>query len=225
MNIVRYLLSRMQTLRGKTIVHVGAHYGQEAERYQNMLASRVIWIEASPETFARLEGNIDLVRRKGRGWLGQLFRADKTEHICINALIGDQNDKQMEFNVYNNGGQASSVFKINRALKEYDFLQESGERLVLPLRTLDQALEDSGITPEEVDILVLDTQGAELMCLKGARRILTSVKYIETEVSTKPVYEGGVLLSELETWMNSHGFQRSTMIRRPHMNAIFRKAS
>lgn len=35
MNIVRYLASRLQTVRGKTIVHVGAHTGQEAERICN----------------------------------------------------------------------------------------------------------------------------------------------------------------------------------------------
>ena len=52
MNIVRYMMLRLKSLRGMTIVHVGAHVGQEAVRYQNMMAAKVIWIEASPRAIA-----------------------------------------------------------------------------------------------------------------------------------------------------------------------------
>lgn len=73
MNIVRYMLCRMKTLRGMTVVHVGAHFGQEANRYQNMMAAKVVWVEASPETFQVLTSNIDRAKTKRRSFLAGLF--------------------------------------------------------------------------------------------------------------------------------------------------------
>jgi hypothetical protein len=80
-------------------------------------------------------------------------------------------------------------------------------------------------SPQEVDILVLDTQGAELLCLKGASRLLENANFIEAEVSTNSVYQGGVLLSELDTWLKQRGFHRKTIVRRQHMNAIYKRAA
>lgn len=224
MNIARYMMLRLKTLRGMTIVHVGAHFGQEASRYQNMMAAKVVWIEASPDTFRILTLNIEREKLKKRNWFSGLFASQKTEHICINALICDSDQEQAEFHVYENDGAANSIFMIDRNNKEYDFLRETGEVMILPAKTLDRALADAGVAPEQVDVLVLDTQGAELMCLRGAEKLLSSAKYIETEVSTEPVYAGGVLLDELENWLAAKGFERKTMVRRSHMNVIFRKA-
>ena len=50
MYLIRHHLLRLRTLRGKTIVHVGAHRGQEAALYAKWGAARVIWVEADPET-------------------------------------------------------------------------------------------------------------------------------------------------------------------------------
>jgi FkbM family methyltransferase len=224
MNIVRYMLLRLKTLRGMTVVHVGAHFGQEASRYQNMMAAKVVWIEASPDTFQILQANIERAKLKKRNWFTGLFSSQKTEHICINALISDNDQDRTDFYVYENDGAANSIFKIDRSNKEYEAVRETGEVLSLPVKTLDRALADAGVPPEKVDVLVLDTQGAELMCLKGAAKLLSSAKYIETEVSTEPVYAGGVLLSELEKWLQNRGFTRNTVVRRSHMNVIFRKA-
>lgn len=224
MNIVRYMLSRMKTLRGMTVVHVGAHFGQEATRYQNMMAARVVWVEASPETFQVLTSNIDRAKTQTPGLLAGWFSPRKTEHVCINALISDNDHEQMEFHIFENDGAANSIFKIDRDNREFDSVRETGQVLTLPVKTLDRALSDAGVDPEDVDVLVLDTQGAELMCLKGAPKLLSSARFIETEISTKPVYEGGVLLGELEAWLGARGFKRKTMVRRAHMNVIFRKA-
>ena len=225
MNIVRYMMLRLKSLRGMTIVHVGAHVGQEAVRYQNMMAAKVIWIEASPDTFKILTTNIEQAKLKKRGWFTSLFSAKDTEHVCVNALISDNDMDRSDFHVYENDGQANSIFKIDRTNSEYEWLRETGEVLSLPVKTLDRALAEAGVSPDEIDVLVLDTQGAELMCLKGAVKVLANARYIETEISTKPVYNGGVLLNELEDWLKANGFQRKTFVRRSHMTAIFKKAS
>ena len=45
----------MRQSRG--IFHVGAHEGQEAQRYSNLLQP-VVWVEAIPSYFERLQNNV-----------------------------------------------------------------------------------------------------------------------------------------------------------------------
>lgn len=222
MNIVRYLASRLKTVRGMTIVHVGAHTGQEAARYQSWGARRVIWVEAAPDIFQRLQAHLASMRTQPPSLFARLTKAAPTEHIAINALVAAEDGALHALNVYNNDGASNSIFLIDRERTDrYDALRETGEVHQIASRTLDTLLAEAGIAPEEVDVLVVDIQGAELLCLKGATKLLAHVRWIESEVSQRPVYAGGVLLHELEAWLASRGFRRKTTIRRNHGNAIF----
>jgi hypothetical protein len=62
MYIVRHLMCRMKTLRGMTIVHVGAHQGQEAAQYDAWGAEKFIWIEADPGQLPSLNKQIEHIR-------------------------------------------------------------------------------------------------------------------------------------------------------------------
>ena len=205
-----------------TVVHVGAHTGQEAERYQRWGARRIIWFEAAPYIFEKLQAHIDEIRKRERSLFAWLTDAPSTEHILVQALVGEEDGKTAEFHLFDNEGASNSVFRMARDENDsFAGVRETGEVLALPVRTLDRELDEAGVSPESVDVLVLDVQGAELLCLKGAPRVLKAARYIETEVSREPVYQGGVLLSELEPWLNERGYVRKTSVRRPHMNTIF----
>lgn len=222
MNIVRYLGMRLKTLRGMTVVHVGAHYGEEAERYQRSMAKKVVWIEAAPDIFPRLEEHIADMRKRPPDFLARLCSAPPTEHLLAQTLVGEEDGRPAEFHLFDNAGSSNSMFRLHRGENDrFASVRETGEVLTLPMKRLDTVLDEIGVAPESVDVLVLDVQGAELICLKGADRTLKSVRYIETEVSKEPVYDGGVLLAELEPWLNARGFVRRTWLNKPHMNAIF----
>jgi len=224
MNVLRYLLMRGRTLRNKTVVHVGAHFGEEAARYQDWGAKTVVWFEAAPDIFPVLEKHIQSMANRPPSLFCRLTGQPRTRHIAIQALIGADEGGSAEFHLFDNDGASNSMFKMKRGEDDrFPEVRETGEVLELPMRSLDAALDDAGVPPETVDILVLDVQGAELMCLRGAGRTLGAVKYLESEVSREPVYEGGVLLSELEKWLEGRGFQRKSMIRKFHMNAIYKK--
>lgn len=77
------------------IIHVGANSGQERHCYAKY-GLPVIWIEAIPIVFATLQENI------------RPFPKQR----AIQALLMDQDDKMVDFNVANNQGGSSSIFDL-----------------------------------------------------------------------------------------------------------------
>lgn len=224
MHIVHYLLARLKTVRGRTIVHVGAHTGQEAASYQTWGARRVIWVEAAPDIFPRLQAHLALMRASPPSIFARLTKCPPTEHIAINALVAAEDGAVHELNVYDNDGASNSIFRIDRDTSaRYDNVRETGDVHRITARTLDSILAEAGVPVEEVDILVVDIQGAELLCLQGATKLLGHVRWIEAEVSKRPVYAGGVLLHELEGWLAENGFRRRSRVRSNHTDAIFER--
>jgi FkbM family methyltransferase len=222
MYIVRHLRRRLKTLRGMTIVHVGAHQGQEAAEYDAWGAAKVIWIEADPAQLPGLEKTIEQVEALPRSLFSRIFGAPKTKHQVINALVGDVDGADTDFYLFANEGASNSLFTKHPDVDaRLDWLKETGEVLQLKMRTLDALLAENDISPDSIDFLAMDIQGAELMCLKGATQVLKNLHYVETEISKTPIYDGGVLLDELEPWLNAHGFYCKTWLRRDFMNAVF----
>lgn len=224
MYIIRYLARRLRTLRGMTIVHVGAHYGEEAEQYQRWGAARVIWIEADPALLPELNAHLDKVRAMPQGPFARLTGAGPTEHVVMNALVADGEGMTMTFRMFTNRDSNSIFAKRTGDDDPFPHIEETGEVVEMRSRQLDLLLEENGVAPESVDVLAMDIQGAELLCLKGAPRLVAHVPFIETEVSQEPFYDGGVLLPELDAWLCARGFRRRTWVRRRSMNAVYTRA-
>jgi hypothetical protein len=60
----------------------------------------------------------------------------------------------------------------------------------------------------EPNILVLDVQGAEMLVLRGATRLMSTADCIYAEVNERPLYAGAALLPEFDGFLASHGFDR-----------------
>lgn len=222
MYLIRHNLLRLRTLRGKTIVHVGAHRGQEAVDYERWGAARVVWVEADPVTAQGLRDHLARLPSRSKGILERVFAFPQTQHVVIEALVGDVDGKLTDFHVFSNDGESSSIFrKSPDANERHAAIIETGTVRRLAMRCLDALLPERGIPLESVDMLVLDVQGAELLCLMGATGLLRHVRLLETEVATVPWYEGGVLLPQLDAWLAGQGFRRLTRVRRSMMNAIY----
>jgi hypothetical protein len=54
--------------------------------------------------------------------------------------------------------------------------------------------------------LVLDTQGVELLVLKGAVPLFTGLQYIKAEAADFESYRGGTTVAELKSFLGSHNF-------------------
>ena len=54
----------------------------------------------------------------------------------------------------------------------------------------------------------LDIQGVELKAIKSMEKYLPNIKYIYTEANTEEVYKGCDLLTDIDQYLETHGFKR-----------------
>ena len=72
--------------------------------------------------------------------------------------------------------------------------------------TFSSFVEENHIDIERYQALVLDTQGSELLVLKGCGQYLNKLKYIKTEVPNFESYSGCCQLKELSSFLLKYGF-------------------
>lgn len=174
------------------ILHIGANDGIEMDFYNSLMLNKVIWVEAIPKVFDALQQHIARVT------------PCKTEHIGINALVTDADGQSHTFHLFDNNYGSSSIFEGNNEIF-WNFVHEIGT-ITLTSKKLSTALKQNNIKQNDFDYVVIDTQGSELLVLKGFEHYLEKVKWIEVEVSQRPFYHGGVLFPELNNYLNKKGF-------------------
>ena len=142
----------------------------------------MLWVEAIPTVYGKLRVNI-------RGFANQ-------EAVC--ALLGNEDNLMVDFNLDSNGHASSSIFNFGSELGFNKLYMES--KLSLPMTRLDSLFNAETFT--DYDHWVVDVQGAELLVLEGAGNLLRHCKSLLIEVSTRQVYEGGSSLSEPEKFLS-----------------------
>lgn len=80
------------------------------------------------------------------------------------------------------------------------------QRIAVDLRTLDELAPAAGLDGR-IDLLKIDTQGAELHVLRGATAILPRVRLVWAEVSFRAMYEGSALFADVHAFLTAHGFR------------------
>lgn len=173
----------------KGVIHVGANSGQERELYDKYGLS-VVWIEPIPEVFEVLRSNISAYNRQ----------------IAIKGLVTDLDNVEYQFNLANNNGESSSILEMN--LHQEVWPEVTYERTInLRSKTLPSLLKDESIDHKNYDMLVLDTQGSELLVLKGAAPILQEFNYIKAEVPDFESYKGCCQVNDLGSFLARHEFR------------------
>ena len=135
----------------------------------------VIWIEPIPDVFAQLERNIALLDGRLRA-----FR-----EITANSE-GDEIELKIASQQWRIGRRSSTP--STRA-----FGRKSDTLNPLSLKTSDACASFfvmRGSTLPAYDALAIDTQGSELLVLKGAGEALRNFRYIKTEAADFEAYRG-----------------------------------
>ena len=197
----------------KGVIHVGANTGQERALY-DLFDLEVLWIEPLAQAFTELEANIAVYPRQR----------------ALKALVTDQDDREYEFHITSNAGESSSIF----ALKDHrdiwpDVTVERTEKL--RSTRLSTLLASAAIDPTSFDTLVMDTQGSELLVLKGAGDLLRSLRFIKTEAADFEAYDGCCTVDDLRGYLEPIGFReigRTRFAERTgggaYYNLIFRRS-
>ncbi len=175
-------------LKSHGVIHIGANDGREAHTYSKAKLD-VVWVEAIPQVYARLAANI----------------APYPRQVGYNYLLLDSDGERRVFHVADNNGASSSLFKFADHEKIWPHVKFC-EDIELTGYTLPTMVEREGVDLSKYDCLVLDTQGAELVILKGAQPCLGGFRYILAEAADFESYAGGATLSEIVDFLDSQGF-------------------
>jgi FkbM family methyltransferase len=180
-------------LKGRSgVIHVGANVGQEREVYA-AFGLRVLWIEPIPEVYERLVANI----------------AEFPAQRALLALVTDRDGGEYEFHVASNNGGSSSIldFKLHREIwPRVEFVRS----LRLRSLTLPSLLRSEGIDVRDYDVLVLDTQGSELLVLQGAEPLLRQFGRVQVEAADFEAYVGCCRVSDVGEFMRRHGYEEES---------------
>ncbi len=174
------------------LIHVGANVGQERKRY-NKYGLHVIWVEPIPEVFAELQQNI----------------ADMPRHRAFEQLITDQKNQEYVFHVASNRGESSSILPLKEHKEIWQNIYYERD-LILQSNTLDSMVAEENLDLQKHRALVLDTQGSELLVLKGAKQTLKKMAYVKVEAADFESYEGCATVDSLGAFMADQGFTEIT---------------
>jgi len=174
----------------KGVIHVGANLGQERDLYASF-GLNVVWIEPIPEVFAKLQSLI------------APYPLQKA--FCY--LVTDVDDKEYQFHISNNEGQSSSIYDFAGHKEIWPTVMYT-KTITLKSISLSSLVKKEHLDITHYDALVLDTQGSELLVLKGAITLLPHIKCIKTEVADFESYTGCCQLKDLDAFLGAHNFHR-----------------
>ena len=186
-------LCRNAGVPAKGIIHVGANVGQERYLYAASGASPCIYVEPIGSVFEILDDHLK----------------ELPGHIAVKALCSDVDGEAVTFNIASNGGQSSSMLPLGSHAVHYPFVSYVGSETMVST-TLD-SLVDRLQLRQIPNLLIIDTQGADLKVLKGAARTLQAIDGIFVEVSETPLYETGCTHEEITSFLKDFSFSMRWM--------------
>ena len=167
-------------LKPRTVVHVGASTGSEVKHYLDSGVDRLHLIEPLPDICEQLVNT----------W-GHDSRIQFLQCACLDK------DCEVEFHVAANQGMSSSIHgKPNLDMHNCEFV----DKITVPASPLDDL---GDISDTDIDLLVVDAQGSENLVFAGATKTLANTKYVFTEASRTPLYEGACTFEDIRTILSN----------------------
>jgi len=180
------LLSNHITITGS--LHLGAHDCEELPFYEKLGLQRndIVWVDAIPS-------KVNNAIQKG---IPNVY----------NAVVTDCDDKEVLFNISNNG-QSSSVLEFGTHSKEHPWVKYVGQ-IKQKSVTIDTFFARNNLDASKYNFWNFDIQGAELMALKGAINSIRHVKALYLEVNERELYKNCGLITDVDEFLSKHNFKR-----------------
>lgn len=182
-----------------TLFDVGANRGDfTAAMLAEFPGASVHAIEANPYLVAPLEGRFH--GAPVRVWHRALQEREGSVELEVHADSG-----------------TSSLFPRSTSTRRYFHRDDRVvEKVSVPAATLDGLAREAGI--DSIALLKLDTQGAEVSILRGARALLAAaaIDVVYTEFFVVPHYQGAATLREIWEAFHEHGYVLFDLFKGPN---------
>jgi len=175
----------------ETVVHVGAHAGEEVDAYRRHGAQRIVLVEANPSSYERLL---------------ESFASDHEVLVVHAAVTEHEGTERLLLHTNASGGTESASLLPMKRLGEIVTTLRTERAVDVPAARLDTLLDEARVDVDDVGLLVLDVQGAELSVLRSAPRTLAAVQAVLTEVAHIELYEGAAREEEVASLLRDRGF-------------------
>jgi FkbM family methyltransferase len=170
------------------LIHVGGNVGQERDLY-DFFNMDVIWVEPIPEVFEELQSNISSFPKQR----------------AYQRLLTDVDGAEYTFHVANNKGESSSVYDLSKHKEMWPDVHYTHD-INLRSMTLATLVRKEHIDLSRFQTLVMDTQGSEILVLKGAEDALSSFRFIKAEAADFEAYAECCTADELTAFLRKHGY-------------------
>jgi FkbM family methyltransferase len=170
-------------------IHIGANKGQERDLYASYSVN-VLWVEPIPDIYKKLKKNISKYPKQK----------------AYQALLTDRDNQEITFNIASNSGQSSSILDLGQHKNIWPNIKFI-KSIKLISSTLTSLIVSEKININDYQALILDTQGSELLILKGSKDILRKFKYIKTEAADFDAYINCCHLNDLSDFLKNYGFR------------------
>jgi len=171
------------------IIHIGAYEGKELKTYKEMGVQKVLFIEANPAVYERLEANVAAIPNV-QAVNCAISNYDGTTTLRVTSME-----------------QSSSILPLKRHCEIYPDIKEV-HQITVKCRTIDSLLKELKLAPSDFNVINVDIQGAELMAFQGATEQLKYIDAINSEVNYEQLYEGCALIDQIDDFLEGYGFVR-----------------
>ena len=171
------------------IFDVGANTGQTARKIlQRISPKQIVCFEPVAETFQQLKTNT----------------AEMSCVECLPCGLSDE-DSAGQIHIYSSSVLASTCAASPIMSSESDQFERTES---IELRTLDSVCQERGT--DSIDLLKVDTEGADLRTLRGAEQLLAARRIglivFEFYCPTSTTTENGIF-SPVNSFLSSHGYR------------------
>ena len=175
------------TLGIKTVLDVGAHRGEFAQRIRAMLPNaELVCFEPLEEPFTKLT---------------ERFRG-QSNFRAVRYALGDK-EGQCEIH-HNEYAPSSSLLPMAKLHKQSFTFAVKEKTEMIEVRRLSDVVRELNL--RDPLLLKLDVQGFEDKVIAGGEDVVARAKIIIIEVSFQPLYEGGPLFDDIYRLLKKHGF-------------------
>jgi FkbM family methyltransferase len=177
----------------KGVLHLGGYDGGEDLAYCQIGFRDRLFVEAQPDTFARLKQFLD-----GRGASCEQYAVSNVSHQTVTMHVAQN-------------GQSSSILPMEKHLEIYPHIPIIDKILVETIR-VDDLLAMDKYKHNVYNFLNCDIQGAELLALSGSCVSLRNFDILNLEVNFDELYKGLPHITEIDAFLSVFDFVRADTV-------------